>query len=100
MSRLRGPLPYLLVLGTALLLRGVYLWQLRGSPMVGIVMGDAEAYDRWAQEIASGDWIGKEIFYQAPLYPYFLGLIYTVAGHSLVCVRLLQMVLGAASSVF
>ncbi len=35
-------------------------------------MGDSRAYDEWARRIAAGDWIGREVFYQAPLYPYFL----------------------------
>jgi hypothetical protein len=26
-----------------------------------------------AVQLASGDWIGSDVFYQAPLYPYFLG---------------------------
>jgi hypothetical protein len=44
------------------------------------VLGDARGYDQWAQRLADGDWIGTEVFYQAPLYPYFLGVIYAVAG--------------------
>jgi hypothetical protein len=27
----------------------------------------------------AGDWIGGEVFYQAPIYPYFLGFVYTRA---------------------
>ena len=32
-------------------------------------MGDSHAYDAWAQRIAAGDWVGGDVFYQAPLYP-------------------------------
>ena len=39
-------------------------------------MGDARRYDSWATEIASGDVMGRDVFYQAPLYPYFLGALY------------------------
>ena len=35
------------------------------------MMGDAQSYHAWAQEIAAGNWIGDDVFYQAPLYPYF-----------------------------
>ena len=53
--------------------RLVYVWQIRESPFFDVLMGDARRYDAWAMQIASGDWIGQEVFYQAPLYPYFLG---------------------------
>jgi 4-amino-4-deoxy-L-arabinose transferase-like glycosyltransferase len=39
---------------------------------------DEESYDRWAREIAAGDWLGDEVFFQEPLYPYWLGSIYAV----------------------
>src|SRR5262245_62280523 len=38
-----------------------------------------------------------DVFYQAPLYPYFPGIVYTLIGHSLLGVRLIQAVIGAAS---
>jgi 4-amino-4-deoxy-L-arabinose transferase-like glycosyltransferase len=62
-------------------------------------MGDARRYDAWAMEIASGDWIGQDVFYQAPLYPYFLGSLYAIAGHSLLMVRVCQAVIGTAACV-
>ena len=37
------------------------------------------------------------MFYQAPLYPYLLGIIYAVAGRDLLLVRLVQIVIGSAS---
>lgn len=55
---------------------------------------DSEEYDRWGMEIASGDWLGKEVFFQAPLYPYFLGAVYAVFGHHLDIVYLFQILLG------
>ena len=62
-------------------------------------MGDARRYDAWAMEIASGDWIGQDVFYQAPLYPYFLGSLYAIAGHSLLMVRVCQAVIGTTACV-
>lgn len=64
-----------------------------------MLLGDAEVYDAWAREIAAGNWLGDRVFYQAPLYPYFLAVIYAVAGHSLDIVRLVQIVLGSFSCV-
>ena len=64
-----------------------------------MLMGDARGYDTWAQRIAGGEWIGTDVFYQAPLYPYFLGVTYTIAGHSLVVVRIVQAIVGSAACV-
>jgi tetratricopeptide (TPR) repeat protein len=83
----------------ALVLRLVYLEQLRDTPVFGILLGDARAYDAWATRIAAGDWLGTEVFYQSPLYPYFLAVIFKVVGHHLLAVRVAQAGLGAASCV-
>jgi len=92
-----------LAIGTfavALAVRVVHIWQIRKAPFFDILIGDARGYDDWAQRIARGDWVGTEVFYQAPLYPYFLGLIYAVAGHSLLIVRVCQAVVGASACAF
>ena len=36
---------------------------------------------------ASGEWLGKEVFYQAPLYPYLLAVVFVVFGHGLMTSR-------------
>ncbi|MCY3002218.1 MAG: glycosyltransferase family 39 protein, partial [Planctomycetota bacterium] len=41
---------------------------------------DEASYDSWAREIAGGELVGKEIFFQEPLYPYVLGGVYALAG--------------------
>jgi tetratricopeptide (TPR) repeat protein len=87
----------LAVFGVALLVRLVHVWQLRRSPFFSLLMGDSRGYDEWAQRIAGGEWLGHEVFYQAPLYPYLLGVIYAVAGHHLVLVRVVQALIGSAS---
>jgi tetratricopeptide (TPR) repeat protein len=81
----------------ALLVRVVYLWQIRHSPFFTLLMGDSKGYDEWARRIAGGDWIGSDVFYQAPLYPYFMGAIYAVAGHDVLAVRICQAILGSIS---
>ena len=83
----------------ALALRLAYLSQLDDSPLLTVLMGDARVYDQWAMRIAGGEWMGTEIFYQTPLYPYFLGVIYTMAGHDPGLVRIIQAFLGAGSCV-
>lgn len=93
---MRGRLLFAVAL-LALAVRLVYLYQLEGDPLLGVLMGDARVYDQWAQQIASGHWLGTEVFYQTPLYPYALGLVYTLTGHDVAIVRIIQAVLGAAA---
>jgi tetratricopeptide (TPR) repeat protein len=81
----------------ALIVRAAYQAELAGSPLLSGLMGDGRHYDEWAQRIAAGQWIGAGVFYQAPLYPYCLAILYRLAGHNLNHVRLVQAILGAAS---
>ena len=86
----------LIVFG-ALVVRLLHVWAIEGSPFGPVLLGDSAGYDRWAREIAGGDWIGSDVFYQAPLYPYLLGLLYTVIGSEPVVVRVAQALLSAAA---
>lgn len=83
----------------ALAVRGVVLFELSRTPYFDLLVGDGRAYDAWARRIAAGDWLGGETFYQAPLYPYFLGALYGAFGRSLLAVKLVQAVAGAAACV-
>jgi 4-amino-4-deoxy-L-arabinose transferase-like glycosyltransferase len=89
----------LLIFAVALTVRLIHIWQIRPSPFFDVLLGDANGYDQWAQRLAAGDWIGSQIFYQAPLYPYFLGILYSVFGRDLLVVRIVQAVIGSASCV-
>lgn len=84
-----------LVAGLAFVLRLVHLAGFAATPLATVLLGDARQYDAWAQRLAAGNWIGTGVFYQAPLYPYLLGVVYAVVGHSLPAVRLVQAALGA-----
>ena len=77
----------LIIFAVALAVRLVHIWQIKPSPFFDILLGDANGYDQWAQRLAAGDWVGSEVFYQAPLYPYFLGLIYKIFGRDLLVAR-------------
>src|SRR5262249_26221819 len=92
--------PALWIFLTALAVRLVHVWQMRGSPFFSVLLGDSRGYDEWARRIAGGEWIGTDGFYQAPLYPYMLGAIYAVAGRHLLLVRVVQAVIGSLSCVF
>ena len=81
----------------ALIPRLVYLYQIRSIPLFSNLIADGFVYDEWARRIAGGDLLGQEVFYQAPLYPYFLGLIQYFGGHNLWTMRVVQLALGAIS---
>jgi 4-amino-4-deoxy-L-arabinose transferase-like glycosyltransferase len=84
----------------ALLLRLVLLWELHDKPVASMLVIDSKSYDLWARQLAAGDWLGDKVYYQAPLYPYFLGLIYRCFGANTLLVTIIQSVLGAASCLF
>jgi len=81
----------------ALVLRILAVLPLWGTPILEVVMGDALNYVARAQVVAAGDWVGREVFYQAPLYHYFLSLPYAAFGPDDRVVRGIQIVLGALS---
>jgi len=81
----------------ALLVRVVYLYQIRDTPYIHHLAVDAEAYFEWSRRILSGQWLGNEVFYQAPLYPYFLALLLWPLGDDLWRLRVAQAVIGAFS---
>ena len=81
----------------AFALRGAHVAAIGHAPFARVLMGDARGYDRWGAEIAAGDWVGKETFYQAPLYPYVLGALYTALGHDPSAARWCQALLGACA---
>jgi 4-amino-4-deoxy-L-arabinose transferase-like glycosyltransferase/Tfp pilus assembly protein PilF len=85
------------VAGVALALRGLYLAQASDAPLFDMLLMDGAAYKAWGSRIAAGDWLGSEVFYQAPLYPYFLALIELVFGDGLGAIRAVQALLGALS---
>ena len=85
------------IAAVALVVRLIYLWQIRQAPFFTLLLGDSRGYDEWARHLAAGDWIGGDVFYQAPLYPYFMGVIYSVAGHDVLAVRVVQAALGSIS---
>ncbi|MEI8175788.1 MAG: tetratricopeptide repeat protein [Candidatus Omnitrophota bacterium] len=94
-SRIRSWAMVTALFGVAFLVRCIALVQLQKSPVGSLIVLDAADYDQWAVRIARGDWIGKNVFYAMPFYPYFLGVIYFLFGHALSAVRVVQILIGA-----
>jgi tetratricopeptide (TPR) repeat protein len=81
----------------AFALRLIHLFQIESIPLFYHLAGDGWTYNEWGQRIAAGDWLGKGVFYQAPLYPYFLGAWHFLFGPSLWLVRIVQITLGSVA---
>ena len=81
----------------ALALRLIYVFQLKGSSLVQPDELDPGFYYRWGQEIASGNWIGKEPFVQSPLYAYLLGILMKIVGTGVGPILMVQSVIGTGT---
>ena len=83
----------------ALLARTVYFSQFATSPLLTDFGVDSRYYLTWASRIATGSWLGSEVFEQGPLYAYFLGISSTLIGMQVPLVLLGQMLTGALACV-
>lgn len=83
------------MLAVALFLRLAHAWAVHDRPFFAQLAMDSQEYDRWARQIAAGDWLGSEVFFQAPLYPYALAALYKLGG-SVGTVYLMQILLAVA----
>jgi len=86
----------LAILLAALILRIAHWLAVRHEPFFAQLAMDSQEYDRWAREIAAGNWLGTGVFFQAPLYPYLLALLYKVFGHVLDIIYLFQIAAAVA----
>jgi 4-amino-4-deoxy-L-arabinose transferase-like glycosyltransferase len=78
-------------------LRCAYVLSVSTSPAVAFPMVDSRSYHEKALEILAGNWLGDRIFYQDPLYPYFLAGLYAAFGVGSVGVLLAQAILDSVT---
>lgn len=83
----------------AFLVRFIYLNQIKSSPLFDAPQLDAKYHDQWAQMIVKGWDFEKGVFFRAPLYPYFLALVYKIFGHSFYMARVVQFLIGSLGCV-
>ncbi len=87
------------IFSLAFLLRLIYIFEISASPFFENLVIDCRRYSEWGMEIAAGNWLGDGVYYQSPLYAYFLGFIYRFITTDLFAVRLIQAVFGSASCI-
>ncbi|MFZ1946686.1 MAG: tetratricopeptide repeat protein [bacterium] len=94
----RDRICFLVIFAVAAALRLTYTLTSRHSPFFGHLDLDTKFYDAWARRLAAGDWVGGEVFFMGPLYPYFLGLVYKIFGPSILAAKLVQSLVGSLSA--
>jgi 4-amino-4-deoxy-L-arabinose transferase-like glycosyltransferase len=89
---------FFVISGVAFVLRLIHLLQLRyNDPLFLSPQMDALYHHEWALAIAAGREFIADAFFRAPLYPYFLGLLYKLFGANLMVVRIIQALIGSAT---
>jgi tetratricopeptide (TPR) repeat protein len=96
-SNKRVLLTALIIFILALGVRFINLETIKDNPFFNYPIMDEKYHDEWAQEIAQGDLFGRVPYYRAPVYPYFLGLVYRLFGHTYYIPRLIGIIIGALS---
>ncbi len=81
----------------ALLVRLVYLAESAKNPTFAVPIVDAEVYDGLARALVQGKGMADAFFWQPFFYPFFLSLVYFSSGPSILCAKIVQVVLGAAT---
>lgn len=78
---------------------GVMLQFEAQHPLADTPVIDERSYVEWGARIAAeGEWLGDEVFFQEPLYPYFIGVVYSIFGEGLTTLRVLQCLLGGLTT--
>ncbi|MDE2703724.1 MAG: hypothetical protein OXI35_01545, partial [Gemmatimonadota bacterium] len=77
-------------------LRLFYLSELSTSPLFSVPVVDARTYVDDARYLSEVSWAGRPTpFWQPPLYPYLLGLLFSISGENYYLPRLFQALFGA-----
>jgi tetratricopeptide (TPR) repeat protein len=93
-------LPLITILFLGFMFKGIYLYSYAlNNPYYSIASMDSAVYVNWAQLINQEGWLGTEIFYRAPFYPYLLSIFFWLAPHNLLAVYVMQLGMGLCSVV-
>ena len=84
------------VFALALSARLYYLCEIRASPLFTAPVVDARTYAEEARYLSDISFAGRPApFWQPPLYPLLLGVLFALAGDDLYLPRLIQAIVGA-----
>ncbi len=94
LKKLKPSLPIVLIIILAAGIRIFYWIQFQSTDLGSILLIDAEGYHLKALKLLTNGWLGDSAFYQAPLYPYFLAIIYKIFGPQTLIIQGIQIVLS------
>lgn len=97
MSLFGEPKKLAIIIGVALVARLIYLIEIQSAAFVEYLTADPAFFDSWARSILGENFFPDETLYRAPLYSYFLAILYTVSGKSVLFASLIQSILGAVT---
>jgi len=80
----------------ALVVRLIYLYEVSKCPTFLTPIADSGTYERLARSLAVRKQIEPTFFWRACFYPFFLSRVYLFTGASIICAKLLQILLGSA----
>jgi 4-amino-4-deoxy-L-arabinose transferase-like glycosyltransferase/Flp pilus assembly protein TadD len=95
--KLKSNPPLALAIIFAAGIRILYWVQFQSSDLGPILLVDAEGYHLKALKLLTKGWLGDSAFYQAPLYPYFLAMIYKIFGQKILIVQGIQIALSTGT---
>gem|GEM_PF-3244062 len=86
-----------IIFGIALVVRLIHLIAASSGVFFDNLTGDPTFYDLWAKSILNDSLFPDTAFYRAPLYPYFVSILYAISGSSRLFVGIIQIILGSMS---
>ena len=84
------------IFSLALVVRLHYLYEVSKSPTFLAPIVDSATYDRLARSLAVRNEMEHKFFWQSSFYPFFLSRVYFFSGASIICAKLVQILLGSA----
>ena len=83
----------------ALLIRGIFLIQNLDNPTFFTPIVDAGTYHQMAVELAERSFLSEGFFWQPFFYPFFLAVIYSALGVSILGAKIIQVIIGSLTCV-
>jgi tetratricopeptide (TPR) repeat protein len=84
-----------IIFSLALAIRFVYLYESSTNPSFLSPIVDSRTYDEMAEAFAKNPVLGSNFFWQPFFYPFFLSMVYSFSGNSIIAAKVIQVLLGA-----
>jgi predicted negative regulator of RcsB-dependent stress response/4-amino-4-deoxy-L-arabinose transferase-like glycosyltransferase len=84
-----------IIFSLALIIRFMYLYESSANPSFQTPIVDSKTYDEMAEAFAKNQILGSNFFWQPFFYPFFLSMVYFFSDNSIICAKVIQVLLGA-----